>query len=182
MKKDNKHSYEHELFLKKQKRETVVVIFCQIAVLVAIILLWELMVKIGVFDAFITSSPSKIAVTVYDLFANNDLLYHIGITLYETVIGFAISVIFGYGIALILWWSTRLKRILEPYIVVLNSLPKIALGPIIIVWFGSGERAIIAMALSCNSELLIADEPTTALDVTVQAQILNLIKSNIRIP
>jgi len=147
MKKDNKHSYEHELFLKKQKRETVVVIFCQIAVLIAIILLWELMVKIGVFDAFITSSPSKIAVTVYDLFANNDLLYHIGITLYETVIGFAISVIFGYGIALILWWSTRLKRILEPYIVVLNSLPKIALGPIIIVWFGSGERAIIAMAV-----------------------------------
>ena len=147
MKKKDKYSYEHHLFLKKQKKETAIVVISQISLLIAIILFWELFVKIGVFDAFITSSPSKIAVTVYDLFANNDLLYHIGITLYETVIGFAISVIFGYGIALSLWWSTRLKHILEPYIVVLNSLPKIALGPIIIVWFGSGETAIIAMAV-----------------------------------
>ena len=82
-----------------------------------------------------------------ELFVNDNLLYHSWITLYETVLGFLIAVGLGYIIALALWWSERLRRILEPYVVVLNSLPKIALGPIIIVWCGSGSKAIIFMAV-----------------------------------
>ncbi|MBP5686390.1 MAG: ABC transporter permease, partial [Clostridia bacterium] len=77
----------------------------------------------------------------------DNFLYHIGITLYETILGFLIAVAAGYVLALALWWSERLRRVLEPYIVVLNSLPKIALGPIIIVWFGSGVKAIVFMAV-----------------------------------
>ena len=71
----------------------------------------------------------------------------LGITLYETVLGFIIAAGLGYIIALMLWWSERARRVLEPYIVVLNSLPKIALGPVIIVWCGSGSKAIIFMAV-----------------------------------
>ena len=108
--------------------------------------LWEVMANLGKIDAFITSSPSRIIKTTISLFNENNLTYHIGITLYETVMGFLIAVVLGYIIALALWWSERLRRVLEPYVVVLNSLPKIALGPIIIVWCGSGSKAIIFMA------------------------------------
>ena len=71
--------------------------------------------------------------TLIELFRESNMLYHIWITLYETIIGFILAVGLGYVIALCLWWSERLRRVLEPYIVVLNSLPKIALGPVIII-------------------------------------------------
>ena len=147
MKKKNDFSYPHLLYLKKIKRENYFVYFMRFAILVLLLGLWELFASIGVIDSFITSYPSKIFLTIKDLFLYNNLLYHIGVTLYETMLGFLIAVFLGYLIALVLWWSEKLRRILEPYIVVLNSLPKIALGPIIIVWCGSGGRAIIFMAV-----------------------------------
>ena len=76
-----------------------------------------------------------------------NLYYHIGITLYETAAGFILGTIIGTVIAVILWWSDFLAKVLDPYLVILNSLPKIALGPIIIVWFGAGATAIIVVAL-----------------------------------
>ena len=116
-------------------------------VLFFILALWELLASLNIIDPFISSSPSRIIKTIKNLFIENNLLYHIGVTLYETILGFLIAVGLGFVIALLLWWSERARRILEPYIVVLNSLPKIALGPIIIVWFGSGRKAIIFMAV-----------------------------------
>ncbi|HCH74101.1 MAG TPA: sulfonate ABC transporter permease [Clostridiales bacterium] len=147
MKKKKTLSYMHEIYVKKLKRENAAIQIFRVALLLAILALWELFASIGVIDAFISSSPSRIAITIKDLFANDNLLYHIAVTLYETLLGFLIAVGLGYAIALALWWSERARRILEPYIVVLNSLPKIALGPIIIVWFGSGSKAIIFMAV-----------------------------------
>ena len=147
MKKKNDFSYPHLLYLKKIKRKNYFVYFMRFAIFVLLLGLWELFASIGVIDSFITSYPSKIFLTIKDLFLYNNLLYHIGVTLYETMLGFLIAVFLGYLIALVLWWSEKLRRILEPYIVVLNSLPKIALGPIIIVWCGSGGRAIIFMAV-----------------------------------
>ena len=82
---------------------------------------WELLAALNVIDTFITSSPSIIINTIIELFRENNLIYHIGITLYETILGFIIAVSFGYLIAIILWWSNKLRRILEPYIVVINS-------------------------------------------------------------
>jgi NitT/TauT family transport system permease protein len=140
-------SPEHILFIKKHKRETILVWFFRVAILLFGLGLWEILAQFQVIDSFITSCPSKIFLTIASLVTENNLFYHIGITLYETLLGFFITVIFGYGIALLLWWSERLRKILEPYIVVLNSLPKIALGPIIIVWCGSGSIAIIFMAV-----------------------------------
>ena len=82
-----------------------------------------------------------------ELWENGTLFYHIGTTLWETLAGFAIAVVLGSLIALALWWSERARKILEPYIVVLNSLPKIALGPVIIIWFGTGSTAIVFMTI-----------------------------------
>jgi len=147
MKNEKEFSAKHVLYVKKLKRETSFVWVMRFAILLLLLGFWELFAYLNVIDSFISSSPSKIAVTIGSLVTENNLFYHMGITLYETVLGFIIAVGLGYGVALLLWWSERTRRILEPYIVVLNSLPKIALGPIIIVWFGSGEKAIIFMAV-----------------------------------
>ena len=115
--------------------------------MIALFGLWELFARLNFIDAFLFSCPSKIIKTIFTLAGENNLLYHSAVTLYETILGFIIAVGLGYLIALLLWWSERSRRVLEPYIVVLNSLPKIALGPIIIIWFGSGFKAIIFMAV-----------------------------------
>ena len=146
MKEQKEFSKNHALFIKKNKRETFLVWVLRFTILFLIFGLWEFFAQVGVIDSFITSSPSKILKTIKELFVSNNLMYHIWITLYETLLGFLLAVGIGLTVALLLWWSERLRRVLEPYIVVLNSLPKIALGPIIIVWFGSGEKAIIFMA------------------------------------
>ena len=119
----------------------------RIALLAFILVLWEILARAEIIDSFITSSPSRIFKTIFRLFSEDELLNHIYVTLYETILGFIIAVSLGYIIALILWWSEKIKKISEPYIVVLNSLPKIALGPIIIIWFGSGSKSIIFMAV-----------------------------------
>ena len=147
MKEEKTFSKGHYLYIKKQKRERSIVWILRFTVLAVLLGLWELLAYLGVIDSFISSSPSKIAVTLGKLFAEDNLIYHVGVTLYETILGFIIAVVLGYAIALILWWSERTRKVLEPYIVVLNSLPKIALGPIIIIWFGSGSKAIIFMAV-----------------------------------
>ena len=94
-----------------------------------------------------SSSPSRIVKTLKDLLSTGELWKHIGTTVYETITGFFIATAAGTFIALLLWWSENLRRISEPYIIVLNSLPKIALGPIIIVWFGSGTKSIVFMTV-----------------------------------
>ena len=147
MKNNDNFSPAHKLFVRKQKRETAIVWILRFSILAFALVLWELLARYNVIDSFISSSPSKIINTIGTLFKENNLIFHIGVTLYETITGFIISVVLGYVIALILWSSERIRRILEPYIVVLNSLPKIALGPIIIIWFGSGSKAIIFMAV-----------------------------------
>lgn len=147
MKQVKKFSNEHKKYIKRVKRETGLVWFFRFGILALFIGLWELFARLNIIDSFISSSPSRIVATIKNLIEESNLFYHIGVTLYETLLGFLIAVGVGYIVALILWWSERLRRILEPYIVVLNSLPKIALGPIIIVWFGSGSKSIIFMAV-----------------------------------
>lgn len=140
-----KFSKEHEEFLRKKKRKKILIFSLQIMILVIILGLWELLTVIEVIDSFIMSSPSRIIKTIKILFTENNLLYHIGVTLYETLLGFAVAVIVGVLIAIILWWNETIRKVFESYLVVLNSLPKIALGPIIIIWFGTGTKSIVVM-------------------------------------
>ncbi len=141
------YSKAHEKYIKRLRNDKIIVIVFQILILLAIIGLWELLASTKVIDPFFVSSPSRIFNMFIELVKSGAIWRHIGITLLETIVGFAISTIGGTLIAIILWWNEKLRRILEPYIVVLNSLPKIALGPIIILWVGSGMSAIIVMCV-----------------------------------
>lgn len=143
----NNYSESHKKYLKNQKLNFWIIKTSQVLLLVLILGLWELFTKVKILDPFFVSSPSRMFNTMIDLFKNGNLLYHMWITLYETILGFLIATVIGYLIAIILWWSEPIRKVLEPYIVVLNSLPKIALGPLIIIWVGSGAKAIIAMCV-----------------------------------
>lgn len=140
-------SEERQHYLKKIRNKKILVITLQIIIFISIFAFWELFSHIGVLDPFYFSSPSRMINTLSGLLSNGTLFYHIGITLYEAILGFLIATVLGFLIAVLLWWSETLRRVLDPYIVVLNSLPKIALGPIIIIWFGTGTTAIVVMAI-----------------------------------
>ncbi len=140
-------SKSHYKYIKKHHTKKALIVLTQLAILVGFILGWELLSKYEIISSFFFSSPSKIVKTIGELYRNGELFYHAKITLSETLIGFSIATLVGFAVAFILWYSDFLRRVLEPYLVVLNSLPKIALGPIIIVWFGAGEKAIIFMCV-----------------------------------
>lgn len=136
----------HEEYLRKIKLDKIKIIVIQAAILIGLLTLWQVAATLGFIDDFITSSPARIVKTFGQLL-KQDIFKHIGITLLECVLGFIISTVLGTVIAVFLWWSKTLRRVLEPYIVVLNSLPKIALGPIIIIWVGAGYQAIVFMTV-----------------------------------
>ena len=140
-------SKSHKLYVKRLKRDKFIIIFFRIFVLVAFLGLWELFTYCQVLDPFFVSSPSRIVMQIGTLIKNGTLFGHTWITLYETIIGFAIATILGYLIAVVLWWNEKVRKVFEPYIVVLNSLPKIALGPVIILWVGAGTKAIVLMCV-----------------------------------
>ena len=142
-------SYERKKYLKSIKTEKYGILCAQILILVFFIFFWEFAARFNLIDSFITSQPSRIVKTFLNL-SQNDLLTHIYVTCFETIVGFFLGVVFGTLIATLLWWSKILSKILEPYLVILNSLPKIALGPVIIIWVGAGTKAIIFMALAIS--------------------------------
>ena len=110
----------------------------------------------GIIDSFITSQPSRMLKTFMNL-SQNYLLKHLGVTVYETMVGFLAGTALGIIIAIILWSSKFLSKVAEPFLVVLNSLPKIALGPVIIIWVGAGTPAIIVMALAISLVVTILE-------------------------
>lgn len=125
MQKKNE-SNERKLYLKKKRITKIVIFITQISLAVLFIVLWEILGDRGIIDTFITSQPSRIIKTFMNL-SQNGLLKHLGITCYETIVGFLSGAAIGIIIAIILWWSKFLSKVSEPFLVVLNSLPKIAL-------------------------------------------------------
>lgn len=142
-------SAERQEYIRQIKTRKRLITFCRIAVLLLFIVLWEVLADIGVIDSFIMSQPSRIVKTFANV-SQNGLLHHVLVTCYETVMGFTLGTLMGTGIAVLLWWSGFLAKVSEPFLVVLNSLPKVALGPVIIIWAGAGEPAIIVMALAIS--------------------------------
>ena len=141
------YSHEHIEYLKGIKRSKIAVHSLRIGILFIFLSLWEALTTFGVIDGFLFSSPSRILNTIKNLYLSGDLFAHIFTTLYETLLGFTIASSLGLLLAVLCWWSETLRKVSEPYLVVLNSLPKIALGPLIIIWFGAGVRSIIFMAV-----------------------------------
>ncbi len=142
-------SPERKEYLKRKRMLKAKITFFRFAIIVFFLILWELTAHFGIIDSFVMSSPSRIARTLFSVGESN-LFMHIGITCFETVTGFVLGSVLGVIIAVGLWWSETVYHISEPYLVVLNSLPKIALGPVIIIWVGAGQKAIIVMALAIS--------------------------------
>ena len=142
-------SEERKKYLQKIRLEKILILGSQILLLVAFLGVWEFAANKGIIDSFITSSPSRIFST-FTNFSSNDLLMHTKVTCYETIVGFTLGTTLGLIIAIILWWSKFISKVVDPYLVVLNSLPKVALGPIIIIWVGAGTKAIIVMAIAIS--------------------------------
>lgn len=140
----------HGCFLEKTRIEDILIRFYQVLIVLSLIVIWEIGAHYQWIDPFIASQPSKVIQTIAELYQSGKLWAHIGTTIGETTIGFIAGTFGGTLIAVLLWWSPRIASILEPYIVVLNSIPKVALGPVFIVWLGSGTPAIIAMALAIS--------------------------------
>lgn len=141
------YSNDHIRYLKRIKRNNLIISFFQILIIMLFIIIWQLLADLKVIDTFIFSSPKLILKCLINLYKTNNLLPHIWVTIYETIISFSLGTILGIIIASILWWNKNIAKIMDPYLTILNSLPKVALGPIIIIWFGSGIKSIIFMAL-----------------------------------
>ena len=129
------------------RRQTRILAF-RLLLSVAFLALWESAVRLHWIDGFIFSSPSKIALCFCHMASDQSIFSHIGITLYETIISFLLVTLFSVLTAVILWFSIKLSEILDPYLVVLNSLPKSALAPLLIVWLGAVKTTIIVAGMS----------------------------------
>lgn len=144
-------------WLRERRRARRAVQGLRAALLAGFFLFWELAARLGWIDPFIFSSPCRILQTLCSLAGSGDLWLHTGTSVLETVAGFTLGTLTGILIATLLWWSPFLARVLDPYLVVLNSLPKTALGPIFIVWMGAGAGSIIAMTLAISIVVTILD-------------------------
>ena len=140
-------SNEHLEYIKKIKREIFKVTLFRIGILIVFIALWEGLAQLKIIDPFLTSSPSRILNSLISFIKEGTLFSHILITCYETILGFTLGTVLGAIIAIILWSSPFISKVLDPYLVVLNALPKVALAPIVIFWAGNGMTAIIVIAL-----------------------------------
>ena len=140
-------SKEYKQFLRSIKINKLLVHITGIVILLFCLFMWEYLANKGVINIFIYSSPSRIFKTIIELYHGNNLFKHIGVTVYETGISFILATIMGTIIAIILWYSKFLYQVFDPYLTVLNSLPKVALGPIIIILCGANINSIIIMAL-----------------------------------
>lgn len=137
----------YKKYLSHLKRTKILVLTTQILILIFLILLWQSLADHNVINTFITSSPKQVLDTIINLYQTNNLFHHIWITTYETIISFALGTIIGIVIAIILWYNRFISKVIDPYLTILNSLPKVSLGPILIIWVGANINSIIVMAL-----------------------------------
>ena len=144
------YSKEHKEYIDKIKRKKRIIVFFRCFILILFLIIWELLARTEVINTFLSSSPSMVVETTIGLFASGNLWRHILITLIEVLVSFFIAFVIGIGVASLLWSSEMLSKILDPYLTVLNSLPKVALGPLIIIWVGASVRSIIVMSLMIN--------------------------------
>lgn len=149
------YSDEHLEYLKKKKHETIIVHVIRISIIVLFLVIWEVLARVGAINTFLSSSPSQVFTTVFSLIKTGSLFGHIWVTLYEVLISFLIASMLGFVIATILWSNKIVAKIIDPYLTILNSLPKVALGPLIIIWVGASVNSIIFMALLISAFITI---------------------------
>ncbi len=136
---------QYKLIVNREKKKIKIY---RLLILLVFLLTWETLVYFNVIDSFLFSSPSRVGKTFFTLLKNGELFIHIKITLIETIVAFSLSTIIGISLGIVFWYFEKIKKIVDPYLVLLNSIPKTALAPIIIVWFGIGYTAIVAVSIS----------------------------------
>lgn len=146
----NNESEGYKKFLKQEKKKKYTIIFWQIFSVVFFLVAWELLARVGVINTFLVSSPSAIWVLFLEYLKDGSIFTHIGISVWETVLGFVIGTVLGILVAIMLWWSKTFAKICDPFLVVLNALPKTALAPILIVWAGAGIKGIVVIAITIS--------------------------------
>lgn len=144
------NSKEYRAYLAYKRKKKNYIFLWQIGLLVFFIALWEGLARIGMLNTFLFSSPWAIGKLLVSYLKDGSLFTHIGISVWETFLGFGIGTLLGIIIAIILWWSDTVAKILSPTLVVLNALPKTALAPIIIVWAGAGIGGIVVTAITIS--------------------------------
>ena len=143
-------SSARQAYLTGIRREKKRIHLVRFSLLLALLILWEAAGRLGWIDVFVFSSPVRIAKTLQTLCMSGELWRHLGSSCAETVVGFLLGTLLGTLIAIGLWWSRFAAKVFEPFLVVMNALPKTALGPIFIVWIGAGTESIIAMSLAIS--------------------------------
>lgn len=135
-------------YIQQHIRHQRIILISRILVFLFFIFIWQYTTDIGLIDSFIFSSPSKIINCFVDMIKDHSIFIHVGVTLYETIFSFLLVVITTVITSILLWFSSSLAEILDPYIVILNSLPKSALAPLLIVWLGTNQVTIIVCGMS----------------------------------
>lgn len=135
-------------FIAKEKRHKKKVTLYRTLLFLMLVVLWEGCAALGIIDDFIFSSPSRMIGCFLDMSMDGSIFLHTGITVLETLVSFFLVVTVGILFAILLWSSRSISEVLEPYLVMLNSLPKSALAPILIVWLGNNVKTIIVAAIS----------------------------------
>lgn len=141
------YSKEHRDYLKKIKKKKTIIIFFQVLIVLLFLGVWQILADYNLINTFLSSSPKGIIDTLINLYKTNNLFNHIYITVYETLISLVIGTIIGLIVSSILWWNDYIAKIFDPYLTIFNSLPKVALGPIIIIIAGANQKSIIVMTL-----------------------------------
>lgn len=136
------------LFLQVEKKRKLLIRISRILVLLGFLVIWEITARCGLIDVFFYSCPTRIARCFLEMTKNNQLFMHIGVSLYETILSFFIIMIGSVLVASLLWRFQTMSSVVEPVFVLLNSLPKSALAPLIIVWLGTGIRTIVIAGIS----------------------------------
>lgn len=144
---DTNLSQDQRNYIRKYIRKMRTVHIYQFIIIIGFITLWETTAHFKIIDSFVFSSPSRITESFIQMAKNGSIFYHMGITLLETFISFTLVIIIGLVMAVLLWWNNSVSKVLDPYLVVLNSLPKSALAPVFIVWLGNNMKTIIVAAV-----------------------------------
>lgn len=144
-----------EDFKKEKRRKKGLILFSQFALLFLFLASWELFARLGVINTFLVSKPSDIWNLFFIYLKNGEIFRHMKVSLLETLYGLVIGTGLGILIGILLWWFPTLSRILDPFLVVLNALPKTALAPILIIWAGTGMKGIVVVAISLSIVITI---------------------------
>lgn len=147
MKKANTLTIQ-EQYIRTHKKHHNLVTLARFGIFIGFLVIWELLAQLNVIDTFFFSSPTGVIQCAYTMILDLTLFTHIGVTLYETILSFFLVIIIGIVVASLLWFSKTLSEIIEPTLVILNSLPKSALAPLFIVWLGTGTKTIIIAGIS----------------------------------